>query len=81
MRTRAELDATPGRRVLHGILEQRVDGEHDLVAIEQGPSDSALIEHELDIEEVHPAGVDLFEQRVDVRRNSHCMVWRRGPLE
>ncbi|MDX6526048.1 MAG: hypothetical protein QOI43_1559, partial [Gaiellales bacterium] len=78
MRTRAELDATPGRRVLHRILEQRIAGEHDLVAVEQGRPDSALVEHELDIEEVHPAGVDLLEQRIDVRRDSHCMVWRRG---
>jgi hypothetical protein len=81
MRARAKLDATTRPRVLHRILEQRIDGEHDLIAVEQRPPDPAFIEHEIDIEEVHPARVDLFEQRVDVRGDNHRMIWRSGSLE
>jgi hypothetical protein len=81
MRARAELDATTSPRVLHRILEQRIDGEHDLIAVEQRLSDSAFMQHEIDVEEADPARTDLFEQRVDVGGDRHSMVLRSSPLE
>jgi hypothetical protein len=63
---RAQLDATAALGVLHGVLEQCVQGQHDLVVVEKRSADRARGKHEVRVDDRRPACMDLFEQGIDI---------------